>query len=92
MMKVGKCHAPLANGSDCHVCRIAQALIAAELASNNKGPLDAKRCVEALTEVLARFLSEANEFETWGFLTDLYGMSRHYRDEDDPLAHPMGHA
>jgi hypothetical protein len=94
------CCEPLPDGSPCHACRIWDALTDAEAALDARaaeaGDFNNKRCVEGLADVLTYFLSSATEIEALEFITDVFMASRHVRRErereENPMAHPMGHA
>jgi hypothetical protein len=77
------CDGPLADGSQCHACRVLEALFEAEAVlghNESDNSFDEKKCQAALLDVLVLFMAENKDETTLGLVIGLYYESRRRRE------------
>jgi hypothetical protein len=83
MLKDAGCDGPMADGSQCHACRVLEALFEAEAAlghNESEGSFDQRKCQAALLDVLVLFMAENEDETALGLAIGLYHESRRHRE------------
>jgi hypothetical protein len=83
MLKDAGCDGPMVDGSQCHACRVLEALFEAEAAlghNESDDNFDQRKCQVALLDVLVVFMAENEDETALGLVIELYHASRRHRE------------